>query len=69
MSKPSRTAPKAPPASAPPAPPVPPVLPALPASGGRFLRDATGALAPAPQPVAPQSGAQPDAPDQKDTEA
>ncbi|MEB3421882.1 hypothetical protein ACFSDD_09215 [Salipiger marinus] len=63
MSKPSRTAPKAPPAPALPAPLV------LPASGGRFLRDATGALAPAPQPVAPQSGAQSDAPDQKDPEA
>ena len=52
MTKPSRTPPKAPPAS--PAPPV------LPASGERFLRDATGALAPAPQPGAP---------DQKDPEA
>ena len=55
MTRPSRTAPKAP--------------PALPASGGRYIRDASGALAPAPQPVAPQSGAQPDAPDQKDPEA
>jgi len=54
MTRPSRTAPKAPPASAPPAPLV------LPASGGRFLRDATGALVPASQP---------DAPDQKDPEA
>jgi hypothetical protein len=59
MTKPSRTAPKAPPAS--PAPPAPLVLPA---SGGRYTRDATGALAPAPQ-----LGAQPDAPDQKDPEA
>lgn len=48
MTKPSRTAPKAPPA------------PALPASGGSYIRDANGALAPAPQP---------DAPDQKDPEA
>ena len=46
MTRPSRTAPKAP--------------PALPASGGSYIRDATGALTPAPQPGAP---------DQKDPEA